>query len=251
MEKVKVLFVGESWFFTTIETKGYDQFTIGGYQTEIERVKAFMKNVADITHLPAHEALENFPSTLEELQKYDVVILSDVGANTFLLHPETFFQSKTTPNRLALIAEYVKAGGAFGMMGGYMSFTGFEAKAKYRRTPIEEILPVTMLPEDDREEHPEGLILTTKEETHPLLKGCKEEWTPLLGYNKLVAKENADVVIEYNGDPILAVGHYGEGRTFAWASDCAPHWMPAEFCESANNKAMWENVLHWVTKKEV
>ena len=39
MEKVKVLFAGESWFFTTIETKGFDQFTIGGYQTEIERVR--------------------------------------------------------------------------------------------------------------------------------------------------------------------------------------------------------------------
>ena len=33
MDKIKVLFAGESWFFTTIETKGFDQFTIGGYET--------------------------------------------------------------------------------------------------------------------------------------------------------------------------------------------------------------------------
>lgn len=39
MEKYKVLFIGESWFFTTTETKGTDQFTVGGYQTEIERVR--------------------------------------------------------------------------------------------------------------------------------------------------------------------------------------------------------------------
>ncbi len=39
MDKIKVLFAGESWFFTTIETKGFDQFTIGGYETEIERVR--------------------------------------------------------------------------------------------------------------------------------------------------------------------------------------------------------------------
>ena len=34
MDKIKVLFAGESWFFTTTETKGFDQFTIGGYETE-------------------------------------------------------------------------------------------------------------------------------------------------------------------------------------------------------------------------
>ena len=28
MDKIKVLFAGESWFFTTTETKGFDQFTI-------------------------------------------------------------------------------------------------------------------------------------------------------------------------------------------------------------------------------
>ena len=39
MDKIKVLFAGESWFFTTIETKGFDQFTIGGYETEIGRVR--------------------------------------------------------------------------------------------------------------------------------------------------------------------------------------------------------------------
>lgn len=249
MEKVKVLFAGESWFFTTIETKGFDQFTIGGYQTEIERVRAFMKDAADITHIPAHEVLEHFPESVAELGAYDVVILSDVGANTFLLHPDTFFKSETTPNKLQVIADYVKEGGAFGMMGGYMSFTGFEAKAKYRRTPIEEILPVTMLAEDDREEHPEGLILQTADSQHPLLNGCKDGWTPLLGYNRLVAKPEADVVISWQGDPILAVGTYGKGRTFAWASDCAPHWMPAAFCESDNNKVMWENVLRWAAGK--
>ena len=31
MSKIKVLFAGESWFYTTTETKGFDQLTIGGY----------------------------------------------------------------------------------------------------------------------------------------------------------------------------------------------------------------------------
>lgn len=93
MDKIKVLFAGESWFFTTIETKGFDQFTIGGYETEIERVRGFMKGYAEITHIPAHLVLQDFPSSAEELSAYDVVMISDVGANTFSLHPDTFFEA--------------------------------------------------------------------------------------------------------------------------------------------------------------
>lgn len=251
MDKIKVLFAGESWFFTTIETKGFDQFTIGGYETEIGRVREVMKDYAEITHIPAHLVLQEFPSTAEELKQYDVVIVSDVGANTFLLHPDTFFRSIPTPNRLKAIAQYVGQGGAFGMMGGYMTFMGIEGKGKWHNTVIEELLPVTMMEGDDREEHPEGLVLEIDPQSHPMLAGMPEKWPPLLGYNKLAAKADADVVISWKGDPILALGTYGEGRSFAWASDCAPHWMPADFCGSDCNRMLWERVLNWVTKRNL
>lgn len=250
MDKLKILFAGESWFFTTIETKGFDQFTIGGYQTEIGRVKKAMEGFAEIIHVPAHMVLEEFPSTVEELKQYDAVIFSDVGANTFLLHPQTFFQSKCTPNRFQAIADYVADGGAFGMMGGYLTFQGFEAKGKYYGTKIEEILPVNLLPNDDRQEHPEGIYLTLNSNSHPLLSGMPKEWPPLLGYNKLIAKKDAQVVVSYQGNPILAVGEYGKGRTFAWASDCAPHWMPEEFCTWEYNSLLWKNVLTWAANKQ-
>lgn len=250
MNKIKILFAGESWFFTTIETKGFDQFTIGGYQTEIERVRAYMSDYAEITHIPAHLVLTDFPTDLEALKAYDAVIISDVGANTFLLHPDTFFKSKTTPNRLSLIAEYVRQGGAFGMFGGYLTFMGFEGKGKWKGTVIEEILPVDMLQGDDREEHPEGILLSVNQNAHPLLNGLPKEWPPLLGYNKLIAKEAADVLISYKNDPILSVMDYGNGRTLAWASDCAPHWMPEEFCESEGNKKLWETILNWAVKRQ-
>lgn len=249
MNKLKVLFAGESWFFTTIETKGFDQFTIGGYETEIKRVQEFMQDYAEITHIPAHLVLQEFPACAEELKEYDVVIISDVGANTFLLHPDTFFRSQTTPNRLQAIADYVAQGGAFGMMGGYLTFMGFEGKGKWKGTVIEEILPVTMLPGDDREEHPEGAVITIDPGSHPMLEGLPDEWLPLLGYNKLIPKKEAEVLITYGEDPMLALGTYGKGRTFAWASDCAPHWMPAEFCESECNKKMWERVLNWAANR--
>lgn len=249
MKKAKVLFAGESWFFTTIETKGFDQFTIGGYETEIERVREVMKDYAEITHIPAHLVLQEFPATAEELKAYDVVIISDVGANTFILHPDTFFRSIPTPNRLQAIADYVKQGGAFGMMGGYLTFMGFESKGQWHNTVIEELLPVTMMEGDDRQEHPEGLFLEVDPKSHPILAGMPEKWPALLGYNRLFAKEGAEVVISYQKDPILALGTYGEGRSFSWASDCAPHWMPASFCESDCNRILWERVINWVMKR--
>ncbi len=248
MQKYKILFVGESWFFTTTETKGYDQFTIGGYETEIERVRSVMSEYAELEHLPAHLVLEHFPSMAEELQKYDAVIVSDVGANTFLLHPDTFFRSKQTPNRFSAIAQYVREGGTFIMMGGYMTFQGIEGKGKYHGTLIEDILPVTLLPYDDREEHPEGAVIHLPEQPHPMVADFPQDWPPMLGYNKLIAKPDAEVVVSYNEDPILSLRRVGKGSTVAWASDCAPHWLPAEFCSWEYNKILWKRILDWAVQ---
>ena len=124
MKKYKMLFAGESWLTHNMEVKGWDDFSVGGYGTEIDRIHAAMDEFAEITHLPSHLVGEKFPSTMEELKTYDVVILSDVGANTLLLHPLVFTQSVRFPNRLQLLADYVEQGGALGMMGGYMTFQG-------------------------------------------------------------------------------------------------------------------------------
>jgi hypothetical protein len=54
----------------------------------------------------------DFPLTLEALRQWDAIILSDIGANTLLLHPDTWLKSRRTANRLTLIHDYVAAGGA-------------------------------------------------------------------------------------------------------------------------------------------
>ena len=79
MKKYKMLFAGESWLTHNMEVKGWDDFSVGGYGTEIDRIHAAMDEFAEITHLPSHLVGEKFPSTMEELKTYDVVILSDVG----------------------------------------------------------------------------------------------------------------------------------------------------------------------------
>lgn len=83
-------------------------------------------------YIPNHHAPSKVPTDLAKLKEYSAVILSDIGANTLLLHPDTFERSIATPNRLKLFREYVEQGGAFVMIGGYMSFTGIDGKAKYK-----------------------------------------------------------------------------------------------------------------------
>ena len=249
MKKYKMLFAGESWLTHNMEVKGWDDFSVGGYGTEIDRIHAAMDEFAEITHLPSHLVGEKFPSTMEELKTYDVVILSDVGANTLLLHPLVFTQSVRFPNRLQLLADYVEQGGALGMMGGYMTFQGIGGKGCYHGSPIEKALPVDFLPYDDRQEHPEGIDLKVDPQRHPALKGLPEEWPYLLGYNKAVAKPGAQVAVEYQGDPILSFYEYGKGRSFAWASDCAPHWMPPAFCEWEYIHLFWKNMIDWVVQR--
>ncbi len=39
--------------------------------------------------MPSHTAMRHFPG-LDGLEEYGVVVLFDIGSDTFLLHPETF-----------------------------------------------------------------------------------------------------------------------------------------------------------------
>ena len=57
--------------------------------------------------MPSHVAARDFPTTRRGLGSYACVILSDIGANTLLLHPDTFVLSKALPNRLNALRDYV------------------------------------------------------------------------------------------------------------------------------------------------
>lgn len=247
---IKVLFVGETWIFETTEYKGFDKFTVSGYQTAVEWIEKALNNDGfEFTHIPCHEVDMKFPTTLEGLKEYDVVLVSDVGSNTFLLHEQTFFKCKQTVNKLDLLKEYVNHGGAFGMIGGYLTFQGFEGKGKYRGTSIEEILPVNLEVGDDRVELPQGYNIVIDNSKHEILKGLPNEFPPILGYNKLTAKEEAIVLAERNGDPLISIREYGKGRTLAYATDCSPHWASPEFCNWEHYNTLWRNIVRWLVKE--
>lgn len=243
----RVLLAGESWVNAAVDHKGFDAFPHS--QLEIgctEFVAALESQGHTVEHLPSHLVAEHFPETLDRLKPYDVVILSDVGANTMLLAPQVFNEGRRFPNRLKLLAEWVHRGGGLMMAGGYLSFQGFQAKANYHRTPIEGILPVTISPFDDRVEAPEGVTGTVIAPQHPVTTGLDTTWPYLLGYQTLTAKEDAEVLASIGGDPLVSVRRVGDGRTLAFASDISPHWAPRDFIDWPGYAVLFGQAVTWL-----
>jgi uncharacterized membrane protein len=216
-------------------------------------VKALAGSPFDLVYMKAHEAAADFPLTLAELDAYAAVILSDLGSNTLLLHPDVWFRGQTVPNRLRLLKEWVGQGGALMMIGGYYSFQGINAGARYHRTPVEEVLPVECLPYDDRIEMPEGFRAELLRPDHPILSGLSGEWPLLLGCNEVRLKQAPGVELlaklpdAQGGHPLLVTGTFGAGRTLAWTSDIGPHWLPQGFSDWDGYGRLWRQALAWLT----
>jgi len=139
----RVLIVGESWIKHTVHLKGFDQFHTTEYEEGAGVFLAALKGAGiEVDYIRAHEVSSRFPRTPADLERYDVVILSDIGSNSFLLCDETFLRSERTTNRLVLLRDYVTGGGGLLMIGGYMSFAGIDGRARYHATPLAAVLPV-------------------------------------------------------------------------------------------------------------
>jgi uncharacterized membrane protein len=257
MFRKKVLLAGESWISAATHYKGFDQFGSVTFHLGAEPlVEALRDSSFELHYLPAHEAAEKFPASLEELQRYAAVILSDIGANTILLHPNVWLRSQTFPNRLKLLREWVRNGGGLAMIGGYYSFQGIDGRARWRRTPVEDVLPVTCLAYDDRVEIPEGAIPVIKKPDHPIVNGIAAPWPMVLGVNEVILRSDRPVELiavlpdDQQVLPLLVTGEFGKGRTVAWTSDIGPHWLSPAFCAWEGYRRFWVQMLTWVTRAE-
>lgn len=246
----RILIAGESWTVHSIHQKGFDSFTTTEYAEGVRWLRTALEQGGwEVTYQPAHVAAREFPFTAEELATYDCVVLSDIGANTLLLHPDTFSKSKVLPNRLNAIRDYVANGGGFIMVGGYLTFQGIDAKGQYAGSAVEQALPVNLMRSDDRVEAPQGANPNIVDRSHPIVAGLDGEWPDLLGYNRLTLKSDASLVVNVGEDPLIVAGSYGKGRSVAFASDCGPHWAPPPFVEWAGYNKLWAQIADWAARK--
>jgi len=242
----KVLLVGETWVTHAYHQKGFMAFDTGFYATGATPLIAALESAGwEVQHIPNHLAATTFPTSLDELANVAVVILSDIPADTLLLHPDTFERGQRTPNRLDLLRHWASDGHGLLMVGGYMSFAGFQGKARYGATPINDCLPVEVSRCDDRVECPQG-ILPTLVAGHEILRGLPADWPHFLGYNQLRPKRGAEILLTIGDDPLLAVWEFGSGRVAAFASDCSPHWGSPEFLAWPAYGQFWEQLVTWL-----
>lgn len=253
MTKKRILLAGESWVSTANHIKGFDQFSSVTFHRGADGFIAALAGLPfEIVHMPCHIAATDFPATVEALGAWDAVLLSDIGANTLLLHPDVWLHSRTFPNRLKALRDYAAAGGGVGMIGGYYSFQGINGAARYRGTALEAALPVMIHPFDDRIEVPEGFTPAVSAPGHALLQGVTGAMPPLLGLNEVVARPGAATLMaapdSEGGHPLLVVGEHGAGRTLAWTSDIGPHWLPQAVLDWPGFRTLWGNLLGWLTR---
>jgi uncharacterized membrane protein len=235
---MNALLAGESWQEITTYVKAHNVTSTSSYTEAGEYIIAGLEAAgADVDYQPSHVAHSEFPDTREQLDEYDLVVLSDIGAQTMLVSPEVAAGEART-NRLRLLADWVADGGAVGMVGGYTSFAGENGVAGYGRTVLNDVLPVDISLHDDRIERPGGV----RPQNHGI-ESLPDEWPAVLGYNRLTADGDATVLATVGEDPLLTVGDYGDGRAFAYATDCAEHWAPTEFLEWEHMPDLWETIV--------
>ena len=168
-----------------------------------------------------------FPTTMENLLKYDVIIDSDIIKEAF------------SPEQMAWMVAFVEEfGGGFSMVGGQTSF----GAGGYEKTVIDKLMPVEISNHSDPFWQPFQVKVTEAGLGHPVMRvgkdldETKDAWTrrfPGFGganYAKR-AKPGAHVLarISMPGTAIddlvlFAVQQIGRGRTMAFMSDTTSGW---------------------------
>lgn len=191
----------------------------------------------------------------DELGSFDLVIFQNFNFGPYQMG-----------RYLQNIADFVRDGGAFAMVGGDLSF----ASGGYGRTPIESLLPVELPPSDrlstvtdDEHFNPE---LTAAGDRHPLTQLAfdpernRELWAslpPLQGSN-IVTKATDDATVlathpTLEGSdgpmPVISVAERGEGRVMAVTSDSTWRWGFENIGQGGTAREyqhFWNSAIRWL-----
>lgn len=246
---MRVLYAGDEKLETPQFFAGSESFqvynkVVRDYEPLLEALEGL--SGVDPRHLGSQAALGKFPETVDELDEYDVLILSDISRGTFQPH----FRDGAIPgpNRLHAIRDWVEDGGALVYCGGWMTYQGYRGAGNWAGTVVADILPVTVRNVfDDRVERPEGANIDSVQTDHPITQGL--DWDanpPIYGYNRVgEVGDDGTELATVDGDPLLAVGSAGAGRVVAYTSDPGVMWGLG-LTEWDDYEAFWGNVLEWV-----
>ena len=185
----------------------------------------FLRTPTDTVDVPENQlSLIPFPIDdifLEELKNFDVVILDDFSHRAYF-----------NPVYLERVKDFVRDGGGLAMFGGTRAFDA----GGYAESALKDVLPVEL---DGKGTYQSQTTvrpaLTAAGKGHPITrllpdpKANDEAWSkmpPLTGYNQVRAARGETLLSngEASGPPLLVVGRYGKGRTFALMSDEVWRW---------------------------
>lgn len=247
----KVLYVGDSETVINRYAVGADVFEQSYFNDNGRYLREALaeSDQVEIRHIIPANVPAEWPETDEELEAYDVVVFSDVGYNSVLFYPGLTppYEYPLGRDRCQMVANFVNAGGGFIMVGGYLSFDGFNGIARWHDTVIEQILPVTVSPYDDRVEVVDGFRFDVDDPEHPIVAGLDWEQASftMCGYNRVRSKEGSHIVATRGEDPFIVTGTSGTGRVGVFASDFAPHWA-GDFVRWPGYAQFWEQMFTWL-----
>lgn len=198
------------------------------------------------------EPIRRFPETADELNGYDVVILGDVDPRGDWL----------SDGQMQLLLDFV------GQQGGGVGFVAGEAYSprRFAGTPLEPLLPVVIDPSPSLRAGPDLMSgfrprLTSAGKLSPILRLEADPARNVETFERLPrmywfartlgSKPGAEVLLEHPAEwatsgpmPIVAIGHYGAGRTFFQATDDTWRWRKGSgegFCD-----AYWLHVARYL-----
>ena len=185
----------------------------------------------------------------EQLKTFDLVIFQNFNHRPYRMS-----------QYLDGIAAYVRDGGAFAMIGGDQSFSAGD----YAGTPIEEVLPVTLLPSGPTavDETPAQVHLTESGRRHPITElataGSQNEsiWAALPrlpGLNTIGPLKGGaqTLLVSSEGRPILVIGEAGRGRVLALLSDSSWYWSFVAAGAQQGPRAyetFWHSAIRWLVR---
>lgn len=166
----------------------------------------------------------------------------DIAAPHALYVLSDYAAKMIAPKLQDRIVENVARGAGLLMLGGWETYCGLGGD--WAGTPIAQVLPVEIATKDDRRNCDDLVLVHCEHEQHPAVAGLPwRDRPPIIGgFNEVRAKPNGELLLTarrfratFAGDkvqlapgavhPLLVVGVHGHGRTAAFTTDFAPHWV--------------------------